>query len=61
MQCQCALCPLMKSQQYSICTIQGLQENSESGGNAPGKDYVLYSDSEGDMNAWIQVKLSGMA
>ena len=37
--------------------IQGVQENTDvgSGGSSAGKDYVLYSDSEGDMNAWIEV------
>jgi hypothetical protein len=45
-----------KSFSFIIGKSEGLPENTESGGGGTtgGKDYVLYSDSEGDMNAWIQ-------
>ena len=32
--------------------LKGSQESTDSG---PGKDYVLYADSDGDMNTWIKV------
>ena len=38
--------------------IHGIySQESTDGGTGPGKDYVLYSESEEDMNTWIKVHI----
>ena len=35
--------------------IQGSQDTPDGSSGSAGKDYVLYTDTEGDMNEWIKV------
>ena len=35
--------------------MQGSQDTTD-GNNSPGKDYVLYTESEGELNEWIKVR-----